>query len=181
MNFFKKLCPEGYEHFEKCCFESSLPSKTWSALHFINFLSPLIFVLCGFEWTNLSPNIIGTIFIYLLSDSKNKNVRSFFKFSIQDTVLFWTASVIFGQPLLPESFLEVLYWAAWAGTSSNIFGRKLGVSANAFGVIILSPILTLDWMAWWQRWPIPGILGLSIGQIFAMMSVSLFIASTKNQ
>ena len=179
MDSLRKLCPEGVEHFQNCCSEASLPSKIWSILYVINVLSPLVFVLCGIEWTNLTINIIATFLIYFLSDEKSKNVREFLKFTIFDMVSFWILSVVFGQPLIPVAISEVFYWCAWAGVTSNAIGRKLGFTANALGVIVLSPILTLDWMAWWQRWPIPGILGISIGQALAIVSASLFTSLRK--
>lgn len=150
-----------------------IPSDACSIFLTFNFITPVLLTLLGVNMTlKISFNILCN-FLYILYPNPKRKFKIIIGQVIKDTGIFWALSVLFGQPIVPLSLLQSFLWSLYTATSINLFHRTIGAIFVTFGIVLSSPLLVLDWMRWWQRWPIPSILGVSVANFTTLVFIKL--------
>lgn len=137
----------------------------------LNFLTPICLTLCGIDvCVYIVCNVICN-FIYISQHVTCK--KSALVQIAQDSAIWYFFAIVFGQPIFPLKIFENILWCLYTASSIHLFDRTVGYIFISAGLLVTSPLLVLDWMRWWQRWPIPSILGVSIGNILTIIFLKL--------
>lgn len=143
--------------------EPSLPSSV-IILQLLTLFLPLISTILGSPFAFYTP--LGFIIISII------RFPSRFYPIIKDGFCFLGLSIIFGQKLFPKNLVEIIIWALFCGCVLNSYSKRLAVTSTVVGLLVSSPVLVLDWMRWWQVWPNPANIGISMAQAGIMLLVA---------
>ena len=104
-------------------------------------------------------------------------LRSLLPSVLRDAIIFAVGAVLFGQPwsILWSRVFDTLCWALYCASSVKLATNQVvGFGVTCGGIVLFSPLLVLDWMRWWQNWPIPAILGVAAADL-ALVLYYLFL------
>jgi len=139
-------------------------------------VAPILLTLGGATVTKvvLLPALVNLCFAHAVF---KVTLRSLLSSVSRDVIVFAVGAVLFGQPwsVLWSNFFDTLCWSLYCASSVKLASNHIiGFGATCGGIVLLSPLMVLDWMRWWQNWPIPAILGVAAAD-FALVLYYLFL------
>jgi hypothetical protein len=158
---------KNYRRLQSYLSNAKNPSDLSFKILLVNFIFPILGTFIGYDMTlKLIFTVVGNlIFIAVIQPEKLES----FKKVLPISICFYMISVLFGLKLMP-TYASVI-WAFYAGSSSILFDLELGIISCSIGSLLFSPLLVLDWMRWWQVWPIPSMLGISFANIILLILI----------